>query len=171
MELLGKVIKILINNLAVIILYILSFNSFEGIREFPNLLIFSFNLQMIIVYLYVLKFPNHLGLGHIFLAGIINDVVVGTPLGVSSLSYLVLSFFTIYIRHATLRSRMSAEWITFIPSFFFSNLVYFIVINNFSHLSFYYVELLRSTFFTFLFFPFFYYFFHYYQTRILKDNA
>jgi len=82
-----------------------------------------------------------------------------------------LSFFTIYIRHATLRSRMSAEWITFIPSLFFSNLVYFIVINNFSHLSFYYVELLRSTFFTFLFFPFFYYFFHYYQTRILKDNA
>tara|TARA_B110000971_G_C19532200_1_gene286433 strand:- start:30 stop:410 length:381 start_codon:yes stop_codon:yes gene_type:complete len=126
---------------------------------------------MIIVYFYVLKFPDHLGNGHIFLAGIINDVVIGTPLGASALSLLVLSFFSSYIRNVTLRPKMSAEWITFIPALFFSNLVYFIIINNFSHLSFYYIELLRSTFFTFLFFPFFYYFLNSFQERFLKENA
>jgi len=162
--------NILVNNLPIFILYTLSFNTFEGLKEFPDLLIFSFNLQMIIIYFYVLKFPDHLGLGHIFLAGIINDVVVGIPLGTSSLSYLVLSFFTSYIKNATIRSKMTSEWITFIPALFFSNLVYFIVINNFSHLSFYYIELLRSTFFTFLFFPIFYFLFYNFQKNFFKDR-
>ena len=162
--------NILVNNLPIFILYILPFNTFEGLKEFPDLLIFSFNLQMIIIYFYVLKFPDYLGLGHIFIAGIINDVVVGIPLGTSSLSYLVLSFFTSYIKNATIRSKMTSEWITFIPALFFSNLVYFIVINNFSHLSFYYIELLRSTFFTFLFFPIFYFLFYNFQKNFFKDR-
>ena len=162
--------ELLFRNLAVIIFYILSFNVFEGLKVFPDLFIFSFNLQMIIVYFYVLKYPDYLGLGHIFLAGIINDVVIGIPLGTSSLSYLVLAFFTSYIKNVTIRSRMTSEWITFIPALFFSNLVYFIIINNFSHLSFYYIELLRSTFFTFLFFPFFYILFKNYQKVISQGK-
>jgi len=158
-------------NLIVIFFYAISFSTFEGIKEFQNLLIFSFNLQMIIVYFYVLKFPDNLGNGHIFMAGIVNDVVIGIPLGTSSLSFLVLTFFTTYIRNATLRSRMASEWTTFIPPLFFSNLVYFIIINNFSHLSFYYIELLSNTFFTFLFFPIFYFLFNNYETKISKANA
>jgi hypothetical protein len=66
---------------------------------------------------------------------------------------------------------MTSEWIAFIPALFFSNLVYFIVINNFSHLSFYYIELLRNTFFTFLFFPIFYYLFNNFEKKMLKGNA
>ena len=158
-------------NLIVIIFYTLSFGTFEGLKEFTNLLIFSFNLHMIIIYIYVLKFPNHLGLGHIFLAGIINDVVTGTPLGVSSLSFLILAFFTSYIRNATLRPKMSAEWTTFIPALFFSNLVFFVIINNFSHLTFYYVELLQNTFFTFLFFPIFNFIFTNFQMKNPGNHA
>ena len=131
---------IFIKNLIVWIFYIISFSSFEQVKEFQDLVVFSFNLHMIIVYFYVLKFPENLGTGHIFLAGIINDVVIGTPLGTSSLSFLVLTFFTSYMRNATLRSKMTSEWVTFIPALFFSNLVYFIIVNNFSHLSFYYIE-------------------------------
>lgn len=159
------------HHLAVFVFYILSFHNFAGLQDVPNLLTFSFNLQMIIIYFYILKYPDNLGLGHIFLAGIINDVVLGTPLGTSSLSFLVLAFFTSYIRNVTLRSKMSSEWITFVPALFLSNLVYFIVVNNFSHLSFYYIELLRDTFFTFLFFPIFYYLFNSYELKVLKDNA
>jgi rod shape-determining protein MreD len=169
MKIILKLKKIINHNLAIFIFYFLSFTTFEGAQEYPNILIFSFNLQMIIVYFYVLKFPESLGLGHIFLAGIINDVVIGTPLGTSSLSFLVLSFFTSYIKNVTLRSKMSSEWIAFIPALFFSNLVYFIIINNFSHLSFYYVELLRVTFFTFLFFPIFYYIFNIHEIGISKE--
>jgi len=166
MSVLKKTKNFFTSNLIIIIFYYISFNTFEGLKEFPDLLIFSFNLQMIIIYFYILKFPDYLGLGHIFLAGIVNDVVIGIPLGTSSLSYLILSFFTSYIRNATLRSKMTTEWTTFIPALFFSNLVYFLVINNFSHLSFYYIELIQNTFFTFLFFPIFYFIFSYYQTFI-----
>jgi len=169
MTILSNIKQFFSRNLAVIIFYILSFHSFGGLQDVPNLLIFSFNLQMIIIYFYVLKYPDNLGLGHIFLAGIVNDVVIGTPLGTSSLSFLVLAFFTSYIRNVTLRAKMSSEWITFIPALFLSNLVYFIVVNNFSPLSFYYVELLRDTFFTFLFFPIFYYFFSTYEIAVSKE--
>jgi len=171
MNILPLIKNFLFNNVPILILYYLSFSTFEGLKDIKDIVVFSFNLQMIVIYFYVLRFPEYLGNGHIFLAGLFNDVVIGIPLGVSSLSYLVLSFCTSYIRNATLRSRMSVEWITFIPALFFSNLVYFVIINKFSHLSFYYIELLRSTFFTFLFFPIFYYVFDFYQTKVLRNNA
>ena len=166
-----KIKEILFNFLPLILLYFLSFNNFSTLKEYEILIIFSFNLKMIIIYYFVLKFPDNLGLGHIFLAGIINDTVIGIPLGTSSLSYLILSAFSSYVRNITLRSKMLVEWFAFIPALFFSNLVYFIIINNFSNLSFYYVELLRNSFFTFLFFPFFYYFFNFILILTKKTNA
>ena len=171
MNLLNRVKHILSNNIAVVMLYVASLGAFESLKEIPDVNIFSFNLQMIIIYFYILKFPDSLGLGHIFLGGIINDVVIGTPLGTSSLSYLILSFFTNYVKQVTLRSKMTSEWITFIPALFFSNLIFFIIINNFSHLSFYYIDLLQNTFFTFLFFPIFYFLFNSIQTKVLKFDA
>jgi len=123
---------------------------------------------MILIYFYVLKFPDNLGYGNIFLAGIINDTVLGIPLGTTSLSYLSLSLFTSYIRNATIRPVITSEWFMFIPALFFSNFVYLIIINNFSNISFFYLELLQNTFFTFLFFPIFHYIFSQYQKLISK---
>jgi len=155
-------------SLPVVFLYFFSFYHFQ-IPEVGKINVFAFNFQMILIYFYVLKFPENLGYGNIFLAGIISDMVLGISLGTTSLSYLVLSLFTSYIRNATLRSVMTAEWFTFIPALFFSNLVFLLIINNFSNVSFYYIELLQNTFFTFLFFPLFYYIFTYYQKLISKD--
>jgi len=166
-----KIKEILFNFLPLILLYFLSFNNFSTLKEYEILIIFSFNLKMIIIYYFVLKFPDNLGLGHIFLAGIINDTVIGIPLGTSSLSYLILSAFSSYLRNVTLRSKMLSEWFAFIPALFFSNLVYFIIINNFSNLSFYYVELLQNSFFTFLFFPLFYYLFNFILKLTTKTDA
>ena len=101
--------EVLSKSLPVILLYFLSFSSFESLKQFPNLVLFSFNFHMIIIYFYILKFPEYLGIGHIFVAGIINDVVIGTPLGSSSLSFLIMCFFTTYIKNVTLRSKMSAD--------------------------------------------------------------
>ena len=166
-----KIKETLINFFPLILLYFLSFNSFQFLKEYQNLIIFSFNLNIILIYFFVLKHPDNLGLGHIFLAGIINDTVIGIPLGTSSLSYLILSAFSSYLRNVTLRSKMLSEWFAFIPALFFSNLVYFIIINNFSNLSFYYVELLQNSFFTFLFFPLFYYLFNLILKLNTKTNA
>jgi cell shape-determining protein MreD len=155
-------------SLPIIFLYFFSFYHFQT-PEVGKINFLAFNFSMILIYFYVLKFPEDLGYENIFLAGIINDTVVGTPLGTTSLSYLSLCLFTSYIRNATLRSIMTTEWFTFIPALFFSNLIYLLVINNFSNVSFYYLELLQSTFFTFLFFPIFYYIFSSYQRLISKD--
>ena len=158
----------LFRSLPIIFLYFFSFYHFE-LPEVGRINFFSFNFQMILIYYYILKFPDDLGFGNIFVAGIINDTVLGIPLGTTSLSYLTLSLFTSYIRNATLRPVMTAEWFTFVPALFFSNLVYLVIINNFSNVSFYYVELLQNTFFTFLFFPIFYYIFTFYQKLISNE--
>jgi len=157
-------------SLPIFFLYFFSFYHFQ-IPEVGKAGIFSFNFQMILIYFYVLKFPEDMGFEHIFLAGIINDAVIGTPLGTTSLSYLTLTFFTTYIRNATIRTVMTAEWFAFIPALFFSNLVYLIIINNFSNVSYYYIELLQNTFFTFLFFPIFRFILIYYQQLASKNNA
>ncbi len=164
-----NITKLLSRSLPLILLYYLSLNSFENIKQFPNFNLFSFNFHMIIIYFYVLKYPEYLGTGHIFISGILNDVVIGTPLGASSLSFLIMCFITNYIRNVTLRSKMTAEWFTFIPAIFFSNLIFYLIINNFSNLSFYYIELLRNSFFTFLFFPIFYFIFKSYQSRFREE--
>ena len=54
--------------------------------------IFTLNFQIILIYFWTLKRPDIMANGHIFLAGIINDVVMGFPLGISSLSYLIIIF-------------------------------------------------------------------------------
>jgi cell shape-determining protein MreD len=91
--------EIFLKSLPIILLYFISFSSFEGLKAVPNAVLFSFNFHMIIIYFYILKYPDYLGIGHIFLTGLINDVVVGSPLGASSLSFyyeetLQNSFFT-----------------------------------------------------------------------------
>jgi|TARA_B110000971_G_scaffold171327_1_gene176076 cell shape-determining protein MreD len=158
----------LFTSLPVISLYFFSFYHFQ-IPEVGKIGIFSFNFQMILIYFYVLKFPEDLGFGNIFLAGIINDTVIGIPLGTTSLSYLLLSVVTSYVRNATIRPVLTSEWFAFIPALFFSNLVYLVIINNFSNISFYYLELIQNTFFTFLFFPIFHFIFSQYQ-KLIKNN-
>ena len=160
--------KKLFISLPVILLYFFSFYKFQ-IPEVGKINFFSFNFQMILIYFYVLKHPESLGYGYIFLAGIIHDVVQGTILGATSLSYLILCFLTSYIRNVTLRFKMTTEWFAFIPPLFFANLIFFIIVNNFSNISFYYIELLRNSFFTFLFFPIFYYLFNLLQKRATLD--
>ena len=54
--------------------------------------IFTLNFQIILIYFWVLKRPDIMANGHVFLAGLINDVVMGFPLGISSLSYLIIIF-------------------------------------------------------------------------------
>ena len=165
-----RLIKIkLFNSLPIILLYYFSFYNFLELNNVGKINIFSFNFPMILIYIYVLKFPDYLAIGNIFFAGIINDVVIGITLGTTSLMYLTLSLITTYLRNRTLRPVMTSEWFTFIPALFFSNAVYLAIVNNFSNVSFYYIELLQNTFFTFLFFPFFHLFFSYYQKIISKD--
>ena len=151
-----------INSLPLIILYYLSFSEID--THFSNMFeILSFNLQIIIVYYWMLKNSTVLGNGHIFFAGIINDVVMGLPLGLSSISYLTVSFVASYIRQVTVNISLFTDWFTFLIAIFFSNLVYLVLILNFSDLQVSYVDVSYNAFFTFLFYPFIWVVFNFYK--------
>ena len=91
----------------------------------------------------------------VFIAGLINDVVIGLPIGISSLCFVLLCVAASYLRSITLSPNIIKDWI-----FFFITVL---VVNSFSYtlltliFSFRldYYQLLTNSIFTFLFyFPF-----------------
>ena len=164
-----KMIKKLINLGPLILLYYLSISEID--THFENYFeILSFNIQLIIVYFWVSKRPEALGGGHIFFAGIINDVVTGFPLGLSSLSYLTVSLVATYVKNMTVNTRITTDWFTFFIAIFFSNLIFFILLSNFSEIAVSVTEISYNTFFTLIFFPFFWFLFTYYNSIITFDK-
>jgi len=113
----------------------------------------SFNLIYIFIFYWVLKNPNILGYGFIFLAGIINDVVVGLPIGVSSFTYLILSGFAAYIRYLTVQPSLIYDWIVFIPSVAVTNSAYYYILGIFFDINVDYIPLSLNTGITILFYP------------------
>ena len=151
-----------VNSLPLIILYYLSISEID--THFSNMFeILSFNLQIIIIYYWMLKNSSVLGNGHIFFAGIINDVVMGLPLGISAISYLTVSFVASYVRQVTVNISLFTDWFTFLLAIFFSNLVYLILILNFSDLQISYIDIFYNAFFTFFFYPFIWAIFNFYK--------
>ena len=132
--------------------------------------IFTFNLPIIIIYFWILKRPSVLGTGHIFVAGLINDVVMGYPLGISSLSYLVACFFSNYVRNKSVNTTIASDWFTFFIALVFANLLFFLLINNFSDLIISYSKLGYNTFFTLFLFPILWLLFSLYQANFMSGK-
>ena len=164
-----RILKKIINLGPLILLYYLSISEIDSHFE-SYFEILSFNIQLIIIYFWVSKRPEVLGSGHIFLAGLLNDVVMGFPLGVSSLSYLVVSLVATYIKNMTVNTRITTDWFSFFIAIFFSNLIFFILLVNFSEIKIDLVEISYNTFFTLLFFPFFWFLFTYYNTILTSGK-
>jgi cell shape-determining protein MreD len=115
----------------------------------------------------MLKDADILGSGHIFVAGLINDVVMGLPLGVSPISYLVVAFFASYVKNVTVNTSLFTDWFTFFLAVFFSNIVFLIFLINFTEIQVKYIDIFYNSFFTILFYPFFWLIFNIYKTMML----
>jgi len=135
-----------------LLLYYLSISEIDTNLE-KTFDIFTFNLPIIIIYFWILKRPLIMGTGHIFLAGLINDVVMGFPLGISSLSYLVVCFFSNYVRNKSVNTTIASDWFTFFIALIFANLLFFSLLNNFSEIVISYSKIGYNTFFTLFLFP------------------
>jgi len=160
-----KTIRKIINLGPLIFLYYLSISEIDS--HFENYFeILSFNIQLITIYFWVSKRPEALGSGHIFFAGLINDVIMGFPLGLSSLSYLVVSLVATYVKNMTVNTRITTDWFTFFVAIFLSNLIFFILLSKFSEITINLTEISYNTFFTLIFFPFFWFLFTYYNSII-----
>ena len=134
--------------LPLILLFFISLNGTSTI----DLKFFSINLHYILVYFWVLRQPQSLGYGFIFLSGIISDVVFGLPLGVNALSLLIIAAVAAYVRVVTVRITLVNDWISFIPALLIANLVYFLSLY-FSNYSVDYLYLFTNSIFTFIFYP------------------
>ena len=165
----GSIIKKIYNAGPLILLYYLCISEVDTNLE-KIFEIFTLNFQIILIYFWVLKRPEILANGHIFIAGLINDVVMGFPLGISSLSYLIIIFVGTYVRNKSVNTTIASDWFTFFLAMLFSNLLFFSLLNNFSDLSFSFSKIGYNMFFTFFMFPIFWLLFNLYQITFIGNR-
>ena len=130
--------------------------------------IFSFNLQFIIIYYWILRDPSILGYGFVFICGFINDVVLSLPLGTSALSYLFVSLVAAYVRTATVRNSLFTDWFTFLVAIIIGNFIYFFLLNKFADAEIKYTSLFYNSLFTFIIYPAFWGIFELYKRLIFS---
>ena len=130
---------------------LLFFISLSG-NSIIDLKFFSINIHYILVYYWVLRQPQSLGYGFIFLSGIISDVVFGFPLGVNALSLLIIAAVAAYVRVVTVRITLVNDWISFIPALLIANFIYFLSLH-YSNYAVDYLYLFKNSIFTFIFYP------------------
>ena len=147
-------LKVFLSYLPLIILFFSVFNEFDfNYLKIEN---FSFNFVYILIFYWTLRNPDSLGYFSIFLAGIINDVVIGIPIGISSLCYLILCAVTAYIRNITLSPNFVKDWFSFLFTMILINSIQVIIIDLIFLLEISYMNYAVNTGFTFLFYPIFF---------------
>jgi rod shape-determining protein MreD len=159
--------KILLN-IPVILLFISVLNEFDF--NYLDLEFFSFNFTHILIFYYSLKKSKSLGYGLIFIAGLLNDVVVGVPIGISSLMYLLICGFASYLRNITLRPSLTKDWIFFLITILVTNSLTFIILILIFDYQLVYYQLLINIFFTFIFYFFFNFIFDFYERLIFGNR-
>ena len=112
----------------------------------------SINVHYILIYYWVLRRPQLLGYGFIFISGIVTDVVFGLPIGVTPLNLLVVAAVAAYVRVVTVRVSLINDWISFIPALLAANFIYFMSLYFLGY-SVDYLYLFTNSVFTFVCYP------------------
>jgi len=98
--------------LPLIILYISVLNEFD--LNYLKIEYFSFNFPFILIFYFSLKGYLNFDYLLVFFSGLINDTVIGLPLGLSSLSYVLVCIFSSYLRNMTIRPHLIKDWFYFL---------------------------------------------------------
>ena len=146
--------------LPLIVLFLSVLNEFD--LNYLNLDYFSFNFPFILIFFFTLKDFKHFDYLLVFFTGLINDTVVGLPLGISSLSYLLICISTAYFRNITIRPNPIKDWFYFLFIISLINSINYSVLTLFFSYNLILMDYLVNTFYTFLFYIFFVSFFKYY---------
>ena len=110
----------------------------------------SFNFAFILIFYFSLKREGSIGYILIFIAGLFNDVMNGLPMGISSLSYLLLCAAAAYLRNITLRPSLIKDWIFFLITVLILNFITFSCLILFFDFEINYFDQLINIIFTFL---------------------
>ncbi|MDA8846515.1 rod shape-determining protein MreD [Candidatus Pelagibacter sp.] len=143
-------IRKVLSNLPILLLFISVLNNFDF--NHLGLKYFSFNFSYILIFYYSLKKSESLGYTYIFIAGLFNDVVVGTPIGLSSLIYLILCVAASYLRNITLRPSLLKDCIFFLVTILIINSLLFISLNLIFNYELNYFNQIINITYTFLFY-------------------
>ena len=146
--------------LPLFILFLSVMNEFDF--NYLNLKYFSFNFPFILIFFFTLKDFKNFDYILVFLAGLINDTVVGLPLGISSLSYLLICLATSYFRNITIRPNPIKDWFYFLFVISSINSINYSILTLFFSLDLILMNYIVNTFFTFLFYIIFVSIFKYY---------
>jgi len=151
---------------------ILLFVSVLNEIDFNNLGLkyFSFNFSYILIFYYSLKKKGSLGYGLIFIAGLFNDVVIGMPIGISSLVYLLFCGAASYLRNITLRPNLIKDLIFFLMTLLTLNSIFFLILTLIFNYEINYFDQITNIIFTFLFYPFFSYLFDFFEKFLIGRN-
>ena len=127
---------------------------------------FNFNFAQILIFYWCLKRNDLLGYGFIFFAGIVNDTLVGLPLGITSFCYLVLCGFAAYLRTITISPSLIKDWFFFGLAILVVNSISYVIVSLFFGYEINYPSVLVNILFTFLFYVIFSSIFDYYHRLV-----
>ena len=134
--------------------------------NYLNLKYFSFNFPFILIFFFTLKDFKHFDYLFVFFAGLLNDTVIGLPLGISSLSYTLICIATAYIRNITIRPSPMKDWFYFLFIISLINSLNYSVLSLFFSYNLVLTSYLVNTTCTFLLYIIFVSIFKYYMKGI-----
>ena len=139
--------------------------------NYLNIEYFSFNFVYILIFYWTLKNANYLGYGSIFISGLINDVVIGTPIGISSFCFLLICAVTAYLRNITITPHFINDWISLLFTILLDNSIQALALDLIFSFEVNYMKYFINTGFTFIFYPLFLFIFDSLERKIkIKKN-
>ena len=145
-------------------LFLSVFNDFDF--NYLKIEYFAFNFAHILIFFWTLKNPDHLGYTSIFVAGIVNDVIIGIPIGISSFCYLLICAVTAYLRNITITPNFINDWISFLFTILLVNSIQVISLDIIFSVEVNYMRYLINSGFTFILYPVFLFLFNILEKKI-----
>ncbi len=163
-----NLIRKILSNIPILLLFISVLNNFDF--NHLGLKYFSFNFSYILIFYYSLKKSESLGYIYIFIAGLFNDVMTGTPMGLSSLMYLILCVAASYLRNITLRPSLLNDCIFFLITILIINSLMFVSLNFIFNYELNYFDQIINITYTFLFYFLFSNLFDFFEKYLVGRN-
>ena len=163
-----KYIIRIFSKLPLILLFVSVLNNYDF--NYLGLDYFSFNFSYILIFYYSLKKSESLGYIYIFIAGLFNDVMIGTPIGLSSLMYLILCVAASYLRNITLRPSLIKDCIFFLITILIINSLLFFALNFIFNYKLDYLDQIINITFTFLLYFLFSNIFNIFENYFVGNN-
>ena len=152
--------------LPILFLYVSVLNEFDF--NYINIDYFSFNFPFVLIFYFALKEYSRFDFLLVFISGLINDTVIGLPLGISSFSYILVCIFAAYLRNITIRPNLIKDWFYFLFVISLINSINYSVLFFFFSFELDIMFYLVNNFFTFLLYMPFTYFFDKYL-KVIND--